>query len=73
MADRTPQIPALMPGAVYTRAQLENNLRKSPNTITEWLRQGMKPLPGAGRGMLFLADDVIAFLKNPGAAEQGEA
>lgn len=65
MTDRLPQIPALMPGAVYRRQQLQDNLRVSPNTISAWIRDGLKPLPRSGKGHLFLADDVIEFLRTP--------
>jgi hypothetical protein len=60
-----PEPPMLMPGAIYSRQQLQRNLMVSPHTVTEWIRDGLKPLPRSGKNMLFASDDVIAFLRTP--------
>lgn len=58
-----PSAPAIIPGALYTRPQVENNLGMSPQTTTLWIDHGLKPYRAATRADLFMGDDVIEFVK----------
>lgn len=61
-----PSAPAVMPGALYTREQLERNIGHGNTTTTLWLDSGLKRYRPGTRSDLFMGDEVIAFVKaNP--------
>lgn len=56
--------PAIQPGGVYTRRQLQHNLNISDKTFAKWLNAGLKPIPNTGTAnALFFADDVLKFFR----------
>lgn len=59
-----PQAPAVIPGALYRRDQIEANLGISENTTTLWMDNGLAKYKPATRADLFLGDDVIEFVKS---------
>lgn len=61
---RQPQIPAVMPGGLYTRKQLVNNLGVSGGTIANWEKAGLQPIPNTGASAnMYFADDVLEFMR----------
>lgn len=59
-----PRAPAIIPGALYVRGQMEGNLGTGTTTTAFWIEQGLKVYRPATRSDLFLGDDVIQFIKN---------
>lgn len=61
---RQPQIPAVIPGSLYTRQQLIFNLGVGKQTIANWITAGLPVVSGAGtKTDLIFADDLISFLR----------
>lgn len=61
---RQPQIPAVMPGGLYTRKQLVNNLGVSGGTIANWEKAGLCAIPNTGASAsMYFADDVLDFMR----------
>jgi len=58
-----PQAPAVIPGALYTRNQIESNLGIGDKTTTLWIDHGLKPYTPGTRKQLFLGEEVINFVK----------
>lgn len=56
--------PAVMPGVIYTRPQLERNLAISPATMTVWIDAGLKRYRPATKKDLFNGSKVIEFIEN---------
>ena len=54
--------PAIVPGALYTRTQIEQNLGIGNGTTTLWMDHGLKSYRPGTRSDLFLGSDVIAFV-----------
>jgi len=58
------QMPAVIPGGLYTRQQLIRNLGIGKQTIADWITAGLPVVDGLGnRNSLIFADDLISFLK----------
>lgn len=58
-----PQAPAVIPGALYRRDQIQGNLGISDHTVTLWMDNGLARYKPATRVDLFMGDDVIEFVK----------
>lgn len=64
-----PVPPRLVPGTVVLRKDLLRNLQISNHTLSDWVRQGLRSVPDLGtKSEIFLADDVIAYLKTKQSA-----
>ena len=63
--DRTVHLPAVIPGGLYTRKQLINNLSIGDATLGKWEAAGLRAIKDIGASAtLYLADDVLEFLKS---------
>jgi hypothetical protein len=58
-----PAAPAVIPGALYTRKQIERNLSTGDKTVTWWKDNGLIAYKPATLSELFLGTDVIEFVK----------
>lgn len=56
--------PAIMPGVLYTRSQVERNLGISPDTVTLWLDNGLPSFRPGTRSDMIMGSDVIDFVRN---------
>lgn len=57
------QMPAVIPGGLYTRRQLETNLGTSADTFAKWIKAGLIGVTDSGAAnSLYFADDVLAFI-----------
>lgn len=62
---RTVHNPAVIPGGIYTRQVLQDNLNVSKAVFKTWIDSGLRPIPGTGtRSQLFFADDVLDFMRS---------
>ena len=55
--------PMLVPGAIYSRNQIVTNFGISENTLKLWVSSGLLYYKPGTRNELFLADEVIAFIR----------
>lgn len=58
-----PQMPALVPGGLYTRKQVMKNLGVGQKTFEVWIKSGLHGFTDTGAANHFyFADDVLAFI-----------
>lgn len=63
--DQSTHLPAVIPGGLYTRRQLIQNLRVSPNTIDDLEEMGLRfiTISAKGKFKYYLGDDVLDLFK----------
>lgn len=60
---RVTQLPAVIPGGLYTRKQLMANLGVGQATWEDWVTSGLVGVTGTGAANHFyFGDDVLAFI-----------
>lgn len=61
-----PKAPAIVPGGIYIRSQVEENLRISDKTLTWWIDNGLRVYRPATSKDLMFGEDIISFVReNP--------
>ena len=54
--------PAIEPGAIYTRQQVQKNLHVGCDTFAFWLDNGLRVVQPGTKSMFVLSDDLLKFL-----------
>lgn len=66
MAMIGPSAPAIIGDGIYTRDQVEKNLRVSDKTVTDWIEfNGLKPLDEVTKKHFFYGRDLIDWMRKP--------
>ncbi len=73
MADpRTPAAASIIPGAIYTEDDLKAAANAGRECIDHWLSLGLTFRREGTKGRLFVADEVIAFVKKLPKKRKGD-